>query len=192
MRRTLLLGILVVVLAVAVWSLTNWFEGNAHNGLLGFGGGLVLGLIRDGTPLARYGAFLIGLVFGLIAIVAGVLGPVGFLVAILILTLISALTGGRLPLWAMILGAGVFAAMFADALDTAWFILTQYPSAFFVALATSAGGFIAAVFVELIYTAEDEKKAAKAAAAAEAAETDKAQADEDQDVSADSVTGGTK
>lgn len=169
MLRTFVLGVLATVLALLVWIVTTWLELGAANGLLGVGAGLVLGLIREGSPLARYGAFLIGLVFGLIALVAGMVGWIGFAAAILILTVISAFTGGRLPLWAMILGAGVLAAMYEPYLmASAWFVLTQYPTAFFVALATSSGGFIVAVLVELMYDEgkdRDEKRTLATAAA---------------------------
>lgn len=194
MRRTLLLGILATALAVGVWLVTSWFEMGAHNGLLGVGGGLVLGLIRDGSPLARYGAFLIGLVLGIIASVADLAGGMAMLALVLILALISGLTSGRLPLWAMILGAGVFGAMFAGWIDQSWFILTSYPSAFFVALATSSGGFIVAVFVELIYDAEEEHDAEKLeeAEAAAADDANEASATDANAETADSAAGSTK
>lgn len=195
MRRTFLLGILAIVLAVGVWLVTQWFEIGAQNGLLGVGGGLVLGLIRDGSPLARYGAFLIGLIFGFVGSVADLIGGAGLLILILILTVISALTKGRLPLWAMILGTGVFGAMYSGWIDQSWFILTSYPSAFFLALATSSGGFIIAVFVELIYDAEEEhdvKKEEEREEAAEAsADSDSGSTDADA-ATADSATGSTK
>lgn len=180
MARTFLLGILATLLAVVVWLLTSWLEMGAQNGLLAVGAGLVLGLIPDRTPLARYGAFLIGLVLGLIAFAAGMAGPVGFVAAILLLTIISGLTGGRLPLWAMVLGSGIFAAMYGpDLIATGWYFLTQYPSAFFVALAGSSGGFIVAVFVELLYQEDASDEAP-------------ARVEGDQDSGVDTVIGGAK
>ncbi len=158
MVRTFLLGLLATLLGVGVWFVTSWLGLASANGLLGVGAGLVLGLIPDRSPLARYGAFLIGLAFGLIAIVAGLAGWIGFVVFILVLTLISALTGGRLPLWAMVLGGGVLAAMYQPFLSaTPWYVITQYPTALFAALATSSGGFIAAVFVELLKQRSEER-----------------------------------
>ncbi len=158
MARTFLLGLFVTLLGVVVWLVTFWFGLASANGLLGVGAGLVLGLIPDRSPLARYGAFLIGLAFGLIALVAGLAGWIGFVVFILVLTLISALTGGRLPLWAMVLGGGVLAAMYQPFLfANAWYVLTEYPTALFAALATSSGGFIAAVFAELLKQRSEER-----------------------------------
>ncbi len=158
MVRTFLLGLLVTILGVVVLLVTAWLGLAAANSLLGLGAGLVLGLIPDRSPLARYGAFLIGLALGLIALVAGLAGWIGFVVFILVLTLISALTGGRLPLWAMVLGGGVLAAMYQPFLvANAWYVLTEYPTALFAALATSSGGFIAAVFVELLKQRSEER-----------------------------------
>lgn len=151
MTRTLLLGLAATVLAAVVWLLTSLLGVGGQNGLLGVAAGLLLGMVRYGSPLARYGGFLVGLVLGLIVMGAGMVGWVGYVAAMLILTVISGLTGGRLPLWAMILGGGVLAAMYQPyAIAVPWYILTQLPTALLVALATSAGGFIAAVLVELI------------------------------------------
>lgn len=156
MARTLLLGAAATALAAVVWLVTSLMGVGGGDGLLGVAAGLLLGLIRSGTPLARYGAFLVGLLLGLIALGAGMAGWIGFVVAMLLMTVISALTGGRLPLWAMILGSGTLAAMYQnDLIATGWFVLTQFPTALSVALATSSGGFIAAVLVELIAGHDD-------------------------------------
>lgn len=151
MLKTLLLGVIAAVLAVVILLLLSVFNFGGANGVLAVTAGLVLGLVRDKSPLARYGAFLVGMIFGLIAVVAAAGGWIGFLIAIVIYTVISALTGGRLPLWAMILGGSTFAAMYLPYLvATAWYILTQYPSTFFLALAASSGAFIIGVLAELI------------------------------------------
>lgn len=147
------------MLALGIWLITSALNFGAQGAVLGVAGGLVLGLVRDRSPLARYGAFLIGLAFGLIALMAGLAGWVGFVAAMLILTVISGLTGGRLPLWAMILGAGVLATMYEPAfIASAWFLLTQYPSSFFLALATSSAGFIVALLVELLERVDDKEQ----------------------------------
>lgn len=105
--------------------------------------------------LPRYGAFIIGLVFGILALLAGAAGWIGFVIAIVLLTVVSALTGGRLPLWAMILGAGTFSAMYLPSFTTsAWYVFTEYPTTLLLALAASSGAFIVAVIVELIFEHE--------------------------------------
>ncbi len=150
MLKTFVIGLSATVLGVAVWLLTASLQLGATGGLLGVGAGLVVGLIPERSPAARYGAFLVGLVLGILALVAGMAGWIGFLVIMLIFTLIYGLTGGRLPLWGMIIGAGTLAAAYAPYLTTAWFALTQFPTSFFVLLATSAGGFMIAVLAELL------------------------------------------
>lgn len=149
MLRTFVIGLSATVLGVVVWLITASLQLGATGGMIGIGAGLVVGLVDDRSPLARYGAFLVGMVLGILALVAGLAGWIGFLVIMLIFTLIFGLTGGRLPLWAMIIGAGSLAAAYAPYLATAWFALTQFPTSFLVLLATSAGGFMIALLAEL-------------------------------------------
>ncbi len=149
--KDLVFGLLLLVLALGVWYLTTVFELGTANALIGVMAGVVLGLTRDRSPLARYGAFLIGLLFGLFAIVLGMVGWAGWVGAIFVLTIISALTKGRLPLWAMILGGGTLAAIYQPLLiSSPWFVFTQYPTVLLVTIAASSGGFLVTVIVELL------------------------------------------
>ena len=155
--RTLLLGLLLTVLAVGVWILTSVLELGSVNALVAVVAGVVLALVRDGSPLVRYGAFLIGLILGLLALIFGLAGWIGWVVAILLLTVISALTKGKLPLWAMILGSGTLAAVYEPYLfGSPWYFFTQFPTSLLVTLAASAGGFLAAVLVELLAESAEE------------------------------------
>ncbi len=161
--KQLLFGLLLAVLALGVWLLTSVLELGPTNALVAVVGGVILGLTRDRSPLARYGAFLIGLVLGLFVLVFGMAGWIGWLVGIIILTVISALTKGRLPLWAMILGGGTLAAIYTPALmANPWFLLTEYPTAFFVALAASSGGFLVTILVELLEDKEEKREEVRA------------------------------
>jgi len=149
--KDLLFGLLLLVLALGIWYLTTVFELGTANALIGVMAGVVLGLTRDRSPLARYGAFLIGLAFGLFALVLGMVGWAGWIGAIFVLTIVSALTKGRLPLWAMILGGGTLAAIYQPLLiSSPWFVFTQYPTVLLVTLAASSGGFLVTVLVELL------------------------------------------
>ncbi len=149
--KDLLFGLLLLVLALGVWHITTVFELGTANSLIGVMAGVVLGLARDRSPLARYGAFLIGLAFGLFALVLGLAGWIGWIAAIFVLTIISALTKGRLPLWAMILGGGTLAAIYQPLLIASpWFVFTQYPTVLLVTIAASSGGFLVTVLVELL------------------------------------------
>lgn len=161
--KQLLFGLLLAVLALGVWLFTSVLELGPANALVAVVGGVILGLTRDRSPLARYGAFLIGLVLGLFVLIFGMAGWIGWLVGIIILTVISALTKGRLPLWAMILGGGTLAAIYTPALmANPWFLLTEYPTAFFVALAASSGGFLVTIVVELLEDKETKREEARA------------------------------
>ena len=111
--KDLLFGALLLVLGLSIWYLTTIFELGTANSLIGVMAGVVLVLARDRSPLARYGASLIGLAFGLVALVLGFAGGVAaWIGGIFVLTVISALTKGRLPLLAMILGGGTLAAVY--------------------------------------------------------------------------------
>lgn len=151
MLRTFAIGLAATVLGVVVWLLTSAIQVDAPGGVLGVAAGLVAGLIDDRSPVARFGALLVGLVLGLLALALGMVGWVGFVVAAIIFTIISGLTGGRLPLWAIFLGSGALAAAYGpELMATPWFVLTEFPSAFLVVLASSAGGFIIAVIAEAL------------------------------------------
>lgn len=158
--KDLLFGALLLVLGLSIWYLTTIFELGTANSLIGVMAGVVLGLARDRSPLARYGAFLIGLAFGLVALVLGFAGGVAaWIGGIFVLTVISALTKGRLPLWAMILGGGTLAAVYQPLLlASPWFIFTQYPTVLLVTLAASSGGFLVTVLVEVLEDAEEVHK----------------------------------
>ncbi|MCH9816315.1 MAG: hypothetical protein K0U64_07660 [Actinomycetia bacterium] len=150
MWKSLLLGVIAAALGLGVWLLTSSLDLGNVNGLMGIVAGLILGLIPDHSPLSRYIAFLIGMVFGIVALVAGLAGWIGFVAVVVIFTIISALTRGHLPFWAMLLGSGSFAAIYAPRLfSDPWYILTDYPTTFFLVLATSAGGFMIAIFAEM-------------------------------------------
>ncbi|MEI2728188.1 MAG: hypothetical protein V9E85_03665 [Candidatus Nanopelagicales bacterium] len=149
--KDLVFGLLLLILGLGVWFVTTIFELGTANALVGVLAGVVLGLTRDRSPLARYGAFLIGLVFGLFALVLGMVGWIGWVGGIFVLTVISALTKGRLPLWAMILGGGTLAAVYQPLLlSSPWFVFTQYPTVLLVTLAASSGGFLVTIVVELL------------------------------------------
>lgn len=156
--KQLLFGLLLTVLALVVWLATSALDLGPSSALIAVVAGVVLGLARDRSPLARYGAYLIGLFLGLFALIFGMAGWIGWVVAIVIFTVISGLTKGRLPLWAMILGGGTLAAIYTPAVTlNPWFILTQYPTAFFVALAASSGGFLVTIMVELLADKEEKR-----------------------------------
>jgi hypothetical protein len=150
MVKSLLLGVAAAAIGLGVWLLTSTLDLGEVNALIGITAGLILGLIPDGSPIGRYGAFFIGLIFGILALIFGLIGWIGWVIMILIFTIIAGLTGGRLPLWAFILGAGTLASVYAPQFFAdAWFVLDDYPTAFFLTLAASSGGFLIVIFAEM-------------------------------------------
>lgn len=142
--------LLAVVTAVALWI------GAALQLPLGailFSGGVgcVLGLVRQGGPIARICSFLIGFVvswvfFGIQAALLPQLVTsqiIGTVVTIAIITLIAGLSRNKMPFWALLLGSatmvGAYQTQFANA-----------PQNFLSESVTSAGGTLIGVALGLI------------------------------------------
>ena len=121
MRRTLVAGLVLAVagvLAIVVgYALELELEPVA---LLGTTVGAAIALVPDRTALARLGGLLAGVVVAWIsyALRASVLPDsasgraVAIAGVILVGTLIAAATIGRVPLWAVLLGSGLFAGAY--------------------------------------------------------------------------------
>lgn len=141
------------------------------------GVGTVLGLIKQGGPIARIVSFLIGFVASwvLFGIQAALLPQVvlsqiiGAVVTIAVITLVAGFTKNKMPFWALLLGAatmvGAYQTQFADA-----------PQNFLKESVTSAGGTLIGVALGLIVAAimefvgaDDDESTATPAAAAPAA-----------------------
>jgi len=158
MRRVFLFGVTCAVLALVVMYLGDSLGLPIQNVLSGIAIGGALGLIRTHSPLARISAFVIGLVVGIIffllraALLPGSwLGnAIAVVAVILVMTLISGLTGDRLPLWAMFMAAALFAASYGTNYDaTQWLIFQQLPSTAVGLLFTASAGFVVAIFAEI-------------------------------------------
>ena len=141
------------VVAIALNQLLDLGLGSIGFGLL-VGG--VLGLVSDGGPVGRIGGFVVGIIVALVVYIARVLflndsfsGQVAAMVITLgLLTLVCALTSGRLPLWSALLGT----ALVVGAYETSFLAnpanvtseLFQYTT---MALLPAALGFLVVVFV---------------------------------------------
>ena len=159
MVKSLLLGVVAAAIGLGVWLLTSTLSLGEVNGIMGITAGLILGLIPEGSPLARYGAFFIGMLFGFLALIAGLIGWIGWVLVVVIFTVIAGLTAGRLSLWAMLLGAGTLAATYwpqMTAPDQVYYILDDFPTAFFLTLAASSGGFLVVIFAQMWLDRGDE------------------------------------
>lgn len=157
MGRVFLFGCSLAVVAgflIAGGALLGLAMGNV---LVGVAAGAILALVREHTPVARIGAYVIGLVLTLVFYLlrlallpqnwAGLAVSIFFL--LLIFTVISGLTKGRLPLWAMILAAMVMSGGYeSDFWATPWYAGTQLPTTFACGLVAAAGGFLIVLLVE--------------------------------------------
>jgi hypothetical protein len=135
-------------------SFTDVLVGNV---LVGIAGGAAVALVRVGSPAARAGAFLVGyfvtIVFYLIRVGLLPVNAAGLVIfgsgCLLVITIISALTKGRLPLFAMLIGAVVFSGtMEAPFNATPWYLLTQLTLIATGLLVPVAAGFLVVLLVE--------------------------------------------
>ncbi|MGV1037293.1 MAG: hypothetical protein ACOYD0_09745 [Candidatus Nanopelagicales bacterium] len=158
MARTMLFGVVCAVLAFLVIMTGQVLNLSLQNVLLSLAVGAALGLVRTNSPVARIGAFLIGFLLGIIFFVlrlavfpATWLGNAAAVVLIILaLTLISALTKDKLPLWAMFLGAAVFAGSYNSYfMTTPWLFESQTVSVAAGSLFAVSAGFFVALLVEL-------------------------------------------
>lgn len=161
MVRTFLIGIASAVIgAVGLW-IGSALGMTFANTVIGVGGGLIIGMVRIGSPLARLIGFLIGFVLGagFVAMRLGFLpgGPttlgaaIAIAIILLVITVVSGLSSNRISSWSMVLGALVLMAGFTSVSETTpWTALQQLPDYFLSLLAMSAIGFLVVVVAELL------------------------------------------
>jgi hypothetical protein len=128
-----------------------------HFGEMGLAVGAVLGLVPDRMPAARAGAFVIGFLvtWGGFALRAGFLPdiPLGRAIAtaivLAVVTAATAVSFGRLPLWAGLLGVAAFSGGYETTYSTnpAGFVADSMTAATTIALAVGLG-FLAVTLVD--------------------------------------------
>jgi hypothetical protein len=197
MKRTFLIGLA----AVAIGGIGIWLGGvlgmEFSNTIMGVGGGVILAMVNDRSPLARLGGFLMGYLLGvfftamILGLVPGGRTVIGMAIAFLILlipiTLIAGLSSSRIPEWTMLLGVLVFVAGFApDALASPWTAGEALMPAFFSQLAMAALGFLVVIVVELLpEESKDESDSGKGDASDETNTST-------ESTTSEQTTGGTK
>ncbi len=146
---------IVSVLALGMNTVTQ------HEVLYSVAGGAVVGLIRMGSPVARYVGFLVGLVLGLIyfvllaAVVPGdaVGRMIAGLVVVALAAIVSALTGMWIQIWTVFLGALLFIGAYQPLFDAQlWMFETQSVGTLTSTVFLSTIGFCVVIAVELIGT----------------------------------------
>jgi hypothetical protein len=196
MRRTIVVGLSAALIGgIGIW-LGGIFNMGFSNTITGVGGGVILAVVPERSPLLRLIGFLIGYVLGafftamILGLIPGGTTTVGMAIAFLIIfipiALISALSANRILVWTMLLGALVFTAGFgAGALAEPWTAADKFPGAFFSILAMSSIGFLTVIVAELV----PEKKPPKR----EPADSDFPSPDDNTNQAApEPVAGGTK
>jgi hypothetical protein len=170
MGKVFVQGLVLAVAGIVALILNQLL--NLGLGSIAFGmcvGG-VLGLIgqADGGPVGRAGGFVIGIVVALVFYIVRVLvlpasfggQVVAIVLALALITIVCALTGGRIPLWSGLLGialvVGSYETSFVAAPQNVTTELFQYTT---MALVPAALAFLAAVFVapRALETQVDEK-----------------------------------
>jgi len=159
LRRTLLLGVaLAATVALLVDHAGQFGHSMTNVALLGAALGAAVGLVPDGSPIGRIVAALVGMVvtqlgYGIRAAALPDI-PAGRAIAaaavVLVLTGVCIATGGRLRLWALLLGAGAF----VGAYETVYVAspTTFVSDSFAMATAVSLGAAIGFVVSSLVST----------------------------------------
>jgi hypothetical protein len=154
--RTITAGVVLAVAAAAALLVGDGFGwGLDAVLLLGVGAGAVLGLVPDGSPLAKIGGFALGLLAASIgyALRAAVFPDsttaraVAVVLVVLAATGLVLLTFGRAPLWSAFLGVAVLGGAYEETYtESPGSLLSTLPVALTSVLAVVAVGFAATVF----------------------------------------------
>lgn len=156
MGKVFIQGIALAIAGFVAIALNQMLNLGLGSIAFGLAVGGVLGLVSDGGPVGRVGGFLVGILVALIMYVVRVLflndsfagQVVAMVLALGIITVICALTFGKLPLWTALLGVGLvvgaYETSFVAAPQNLTSELLQYTT---TALVPAALGFLAAVFV---------------------------------------------
>lgn len=175
MKKIFIGGLLLAVFtAIALWigaALQLPLGGILFSG----GVGAVLGLVKQGGPIARIVSFLIGFVVSwvLFGVQAALLPQVvlsqiiGAVVVIAIVTMVAGFSRNKMPFWALLLGSATMVGAYQTQFENA-------PQNFLTQSVTSAGGtligvalgLIVAFLMELIGSDEDAPASAATAPAA--------------------------
>lgn len=164
MRRVLVAGfVLAVLAAVSVW-IGNLFSIGLGSTLFAGTIGAVLGLVKSHTPIIKIVSFLIGFVvawalYGVQALLLPLTSTgemVGVFLTIAVVTIIAALAHSKLPFWAMLLGVAAMAGAYGTSfLSAPQNFISQSVAAAGATLFVAALGMIAAALTELVPSSSD-------------------------------------
>lgn len=177
MRKTLLVGGILIVAAVVVVVLSDLFDLRLEaTALFGLAVGAVLALVPDQSPVMR----LVGFAAGLVAAWVGYLVRAGFLpdsvsgravsivLVLAVCVAVAAFSAGRVPLWSTLLGAAALVGAFEYSYSAAPpEVMSTSLSAVTALLMTAGIGFLAGAL-----TAPREERAPRRERATAPAATD--------------------
>lgn len=161
MKQTFLYGICAAIIGgVGLW-FGALIGAEVAGTAVGVGGGVILALVRLGTPLERFGGYLIGLALGVfyaamqLGLLPGGASTAGNAVALgvvmLVITAVTTLTRRRIAAWSMLLGAMTFLCGFSGVIQATPWTASQQISLFLLSvLSASMIGFLTVVPVEFI------------------------------------------
>lgn len=177
MRRVLVAGfVLAVLAALALW-VGNQFSIALGSTIFGVALGAVLALVPNLSPGKKIGGYLIGLVitFVMFAVqalflpLASIGSIVGAFITVLVITIVAALLHSKIPFWTFLLGVaalgGAYGTQFLAAPQN---FATEGIAAFGSILFISALGFLGAVIAELIPSSDENEAALEQSASSKA------------------------
>ncbi len=156
MGKTFVQGLVIIVAGIVALILNQLLNLGLGSITFGLAVGAILGLVSDGGPVGRIGAFVVGIIVAMILFVLSVLllntsfagQVITILIGIGLITIICGLTAGRLPLWAALLGSVLVAGAYSQAFAAnPAGILTELPQYTTQALVPAVLGLLATIFV---------------------------------------------
>jgi len=156
MGKVFLQGAALAIAGILSVLLDGWLNLGLGSVLFGLAVGGILAAVAEGGPVGRIGAFLIGVLAGMVVFVVRVLflndSSVGRIIAVLIALVVivglAGLTSNRLPLWAGLLGlalvTGGYEAVFVNAPQNVTSQMLEYTT---MALVPAALAFLAVSLV---------------------------------------------
>lgn len=160
MKRTFLIGLSAAIIGGLGLALGTAMGISFQGTVIGVGGGVIAAIVAIGSPLSRLCGFLIGfglgiafdaMRLGLLPGGASVAGQaVALAVILIVITLVSGVTAGRISAWSMLLGSLTFIVGFVPVMQQPWTAAEQFPSLAFNLLAMAAIGFLTVVPAEML------------------------------------------
>jgi hypothetical protein len=156
MGKVFLQGLAVLIAGFVCLVLNQLLNLGLGSVVFGLAMGAILGLVGDGGPIGKALAFVVGIIVAMVLYIARVLflndsfagNVIVILLGLVLVTVICALTSGRLPLWAALAGVALITGAYETAfVDTPQNLLTELFQYTTMALVPAGFGYLATIFV---------------------------------------------